>query len=140
MAPPLSGLLETCLYVDDMARSRAFYAGFLGVEPLFEDDRITVFRLPDGTVLILFLRGATLEPVEVPGAGTIPPHDGHGPIHFALAIPDGTVDVWRAHLAALGIAVESTIDWSKGRGHSLYFRDPDGHCGELASRGLWSRT
>jgi len=139
MTPPLSGLLETCLYVDDMARSKAFYAAVLGIEPLFEEERICVFRLPDGTVLILFARGSTLEPVVTPD-GTIPPHDGHGPIHFALGIPSGSVDEWRRHLEACGVAVESEVQWSRGRGHSLYFRDPDGHAAELATRELWSRS
>ncbi|MDE0925005.1 VOC family protein [Aurantimonas coralicida] len=139
MTPPLSGLLETCLYVDDMARSKAFYAALLGIEPLFEEDRICVFRLPDGTVLILFARGSTLEPVTTPD-GTIPPHDGQGPIHFALGIPPGSVDEWRRHLEACGVAVESEVQWSRGRGNSLYFRDPDGHAAELATRELWSRS
>lgn len=139
MTPPLSGLLETCLYVDDMARSKAFYAAVLGIEPLFEEERICVFRLPDGTVLILFARGSTLEPVATPD-GTIPPHDGQGPIHFALGIPPGSVDEWRRHLEACGVAVESEVQWSRGRGHSLYFRDPDGHAAELATRELWSRS
>lgn len=139
MTPPLSGLLETCLYVDDMARSKAFYAALLGIEPLFEEDRICVFRLPDGNVLILFARGSTLEPVATPD-GTIPPHDGQGPIHFALGIPPGSVDEWRRHLEACGVAVESEVQWSRGRGHSLYFRDPDGHAAELATCELWSRS
>lgn len=139
MTPPLSGLLETCLYVDDMARSKAFYAALLGIKPLFEEERICVFRLPDGTVLILFARGSTLEPVATPD-GTIPPHDGQGPIHFALGIPPGSVDEWRRHLEACGVAVESEVQWSRGRGHSLYFRDPDGHAAELATRELWSRS
>lgn len=140
MAPPLSGLLETCLYVDDMERAKEFYGRLLGQEPVLTEERITVFRLEDGTVLILFRRGSTLEPVEVPGAGTIPPHDGSGPLHFALAIPDGSQDLWRRHLGEVGIVVESEVAWSGGRGHSLYFRDPDGHCGELASRRVWERT
>ncbi|MEF2551353.1 VOC family protein [Aurantimonas sp. A2-1-M11] len=139
MAPPLSGLLETCLYVDDMARSRSFYTSVLGLAPLFEEDRICVFRLPDGTVLILFARGSTLEPVVMPD-GTIPPHDGQGPIHFALAIPEGSVEEWRRHLDDCGVAVESEVEWSRGRGHSLYFRDPDGHAAELATGELWSRS
>jgi catechol 2,3-dioxygenase-like lactoylglutathione lyase family enzyme len=139
MTPLLSGLLETCLYVDDMARSKAFYAALLGIKPLFEEERICVFRLPDGTVLILFARGSTLEPVAT-SDGTIPPHDGQGPIHFALGIPPGSVDEWRRHLEACGVAVESEVQWSRGRGHSLYFRDPDGHAAELATRELWSRS
>ncbi len=139
MAPPLAGLLETCLYVDDMERSRDFYRRVLGLSALFTEDRITVFRMADGTVLILFARGSTLEAVTTPG-GTIPPHDGRGPIHFALAIPDGSLDTWRDHLMACGVLIESEVTWSKGRGNSLYFRDPDGHAAELATRELWTRS
>ncbi|MEX6507944.1 VOC family protein [Jiella sp. M17.18] len=139
MAPAVSGLLEMCLYVDDMEASRAFYRRLLGFDPLFSDDRITVFRLPDGSALILFARGGTLEPVETPG-GTIPPHDGSGPNHFALGIAEDQVDAWRAHLRACGVPVESEVAWSNGRGHSLYFRDPDGHAGELVTRDLWARS
>ncbi|MBP0617093.1 VOC family protein [Jiella sp. KSK16Y-1] len=123
-----------------MARAVSFYERLFGHEALVCEDRITVFRLADGTALILFVRGSTLEPVELPGQGTIAPHDGSGPLHFALAIPEGSQDAWRTHLADLGITVESEVTWSKGRGHSLYFRDPDGHCGELATRRLWERS
>ena len=138
MAPPLSGLLETCLYVEDMARARRFYREVLGLDALLEEERITVFRMPDDTVLILFARGSTLEPVQTPG-GIIPPHDGSGPAHFALAIPPDSVDAWRRHLGDCNVEIESEIAWPKGRGHSLYFRDPDGHAAELASRNLWVR-
>ena len=139
MAPTLTGLMETCLYVDDMERARAFYRRLLGLDPLFAEERITVFRLPDASALILFARGATLEAVETPG-GSIPPHDGQGPSHVALGIAESDVDAWRAHLIACGIAIESEVAWSAERGHSLYFRDPDGHAGELVTRGLWARS
>ena len=36
-------------------------------------------------VLLLFLRGHSLETVHLSG-GTIPPHDGHGPVHVAFSI------------------------------------------------------
>ena len=138
MAPPLSGLLETCLYVDDMARARGFYEKVLGLQTLLEEERITVLRMPDDSVLILFARGSTLEPVETP-FGIIPSHDGSGPIHFALGIPAESVEAWRRHLGDCGVVIESEIVWPKGRGHSLYFRDPDGHAAELATRTLWVR-
>ncbi len=31
---------------------------------------------------------------------------------------------------------ERRIDWERG-GKSLYFRDPDQHCVEVATRGTW---
>ena len=39
--------------------------------------------------------------------------------------------------ATHGIAIEGRTDWSRG-GHSIYFRDPDGHLLELATPGLWA--
>jgi len=35
-----------------------------------------------------------------------------------------------------GIAIEGRTQWPRG-GHSIYFRDPDGHLLELATPGLW---
>ena len=68
--------------------------------------------------------------------GTIAPHDGAGPLHMAFAAGPDDLPAWRARLAAHGVAVEAAMDWPQG-GQSIYFRDPDGHCLELASRGLW---
>lgn len=133
--PRLSGVLETVLYVDDLERAAAFYDGVMGLPVLHADARMRAYDVAGRGVLLLFVRGGTLEPVEVPG-GTIPPHDGSGPLHLAFAIAAAELAAWRDHLAARGIAIESTTDWPRG-GHSIYFRDPDGHLLELATPGLW---
>jgi catechol 2,3-dioxygenase-like lactoylglutathione lyase family enzyme len=86
-------------------------------------------------VLLLFLRGSTLETVHIPG-GWIPPHDGHGPLHLAFAIAMDALPAWEAHLAAKNVPVEARTRWPRG-GESLYFRDPAGHLVELATPGLW---
>lgn len=134
-APGLTGVLETAVYVDDMARARAFYEGVIGLSPMVADDRIAAYPIGPASVFLLFLRGATVEPVDLPG-GAIPPHDGAGPLHFAFAIAAETVEPWRRHLADAGVAIESEVAWPRG-GTSLYVRDPDGHLVELASPGLW---
>ncbi len=105
----------------------------LGLKPMIADERFCAYDAGPGSVLLLFLRGATLEPV-VMREGTIPPHDGHGPLHYALAIPKGSVEQWAAHLAAHHVAVESRVDW-KGGGVSLYFRDPDDEPGRAGDAG-----
>lgn len=67
----------------------------------------------------------------------IPPHDGSGQIHIAFAVSPEELEPWRAHLAAHGVTIEGASDWKNG-GHSLYFRDPDGHLLELATTpGVW---
>jgi len=88
------------------------------------------------SVLLLFIRGGTTEPVQT-GGGLIPPHDATGHIHIAFSIDPAELEAWRAHLAQHDVAIEGTSDWKRG-GHSLYFRDPDENLLELATTpGLW---
>jgi catechol 2,3-dioxygenase-like lactoylglutathione lyase family enzyme len=133
--PALTGVLETCLYVDDFARSRAFYEDLFALPLLYEDARMCAYDVSGRGVLLLFRRGASLETVTLPG-GTIPPHDGRGPAHIAFSIAAGDLSAWEARLADRGIAIEGRMRWPRG-GTSLYFRDPDGHLLELATPGLW---
>ena len=78
----------------------------------------------------------TLETVTLPG-GTIPPHDGRGPIHLALAVGADSLGRVEARLGAAGVAVEGRTHWPRG-GESIYVRDPDGHLVEFATPGLWT--
>ena len=133
---PLSGVLETALYVDSMDRARAFYEGVLGLSPMFTDARLAAYPVGGRSALLLFLRGGTTETVHLPGGGTIPPHDGAGPLHCALAIEAADLPGWEARLAARGVPVEGRTHWPRGS-TSIYFRDPDNHLLELATPGLW---
>ena len=135
MTPKLDRVIETCLYVDDLDRAAEFYERVLGLTALTADARFRAYDVGGASVLLLFRRGATLETVHMPG-GTIPPHDGRGPLHMALAIAADALPQWEQRLADHGVAVEGRTDWSRG-GHSIYFRDPDGHLLELATPGLW---
>ncbi len=136
MAPKLNGVLETALYVDDLERAARFYEQVLELPVLTQDSRFRAYDVGGCNVLLLFQRGATLETVHLPG-GTIPPHDGHGPLHIAFAIGAEDLSIWEERLASRGIAIEGRTDWPRG-GHSVYFRDPDGHLLELATPGLWA--
>jgi catechol 2,3-dioxygenase-like lactoylglutathione lyase family enzyme len=135
VTPKLDRVIETCLYVDDLDRAAEFYERVLGLAALTGDARFRAYDVGGASVLLLFRRGATLETVHMPG-GTIPPHDGHGPLHMALAVTADALPQWEQRLADHGVAVEGRTDWSRG-GHSIYFRDPDGHLLELATPGLW---
>ena len=134
--PKLAGVIETALYVDDLPRAIAFYRDSLDLTTLNEDARFAAFDVGGRSVLLLFRRGATLETVHLPG-GTIPPHDGHGPLHIAFAVTADELQAWEARLGEQGVAIEARTAWPRG-GHSIYFRDPDDHLLELVTPGVWA--
>jgi catechol 2,3-dioxygenase-like lactoylglutathione lyase family enzyme len=134
--PAITRLLETALYVDDVPGVVAFYRDVLGLRALDEGSRLVPMDAGQGTVLLVFKRGATLNDVDLPG-GRIPPHDGSGPAHLAFAIPTESMNEWEQRLASRGIVIESRVTWPRG-GRSIYFRDPAGHSVELATPGTWS--
>ena len=134
--PALSGIIETAIYVEDVARASEFYEEVLGLRRIAGDDRFRAYRVADKDVLLLFKRGATTQPVQTP-YGVIPPHDGSGQNHFAFAVPAAELRVWEQQLAGYGIAIEGRVQWPRG-GTSIYFRDPDANLLEFATPGMWS--
>jgi len=133
--PSISGIAETAVHVEDLARSLQFYQGLFGFKKIAADDRLVALRVTRDQVFLIFKRNATLAPVETPG-GTIPPHSTDGQAHFAFTIPHVEWDAWQQQVQSRGITIESVVNWSPGV-RSLYFRDPDGHLVELSTPGLW---
>ena len=136
VAPKLGRILETALYVDDLERDARFYRDVLGLEALTSDSRFCAFDVGQESVLLIFKRGSTRDTVKLPG-GTIPPHDGHGPLHIAFAVAAADLALWEQRLAAAHIPIEGRTEWPKG-GRSIYLRDPDGHLLEFATPGVWA--
>ena len=134
--PALSGILETALHVSSIDRSSRFYEQVLGLGRIAGDGRFRAYSVAARDVLLLFQRGETSLPFSFPG-GVIPPHGGSGQLHIAFSIDLADLPKWESHLAASFIPIESRVLWPLG-GHSIYFRDPDDHLLELATRGLWS--
>ncbi len=130
MHPNTQGILESSLYVADVAHSARFYEKIFGF-PVISDfgERGCAIRAGDREVLLLFKKGASRDIAS--------PHDGDGELHLAFAIAAADLTRWQAWLAENGIAVEEERTWELG-GHSLYFRDPDRHLIEIATPGVWS--
>lgn len=133
--PGVRGILETSLYVADLDRSVAFYQRLFGFSDLIREERMCALNVADRHVLLLFKVGGSTEPTETPD-GTIPPHDAQGRMHIAFAIATEKQDAWRQRLREQGIAIESEVHTERG-GHSIYFRDPDGHLLEFVTPHLW---
>jgi catechol 2,3-dioxygenase-like lactoylglutathione lyase family enzyme len=134
--PALTGVIETSLYVDDLDRSSRFYEELFSLPQMHGDDRLRAYSVAGRSVLLLFKRGASNCVTQLP-FGTLGPHDGNGPLHFAFSISTDELAVWEQHLALHGITVEGRIHWPRG-GTSIYFRDPDNNLLELATPGVWS--
>lgn len=134
--PRLNRIIETALYVDDLDRARAFYETVFDLQPMLKTKTLYAYDIGGASVLLLFLRGASIQTQSSP-RGSIPPHDGAGALHIAFAIDAEALDAWEEKLARRGIPIEGRMNWERGA-TSLYLRDPDGHLLELATPGLWS--
>lgn len=134
LKPKVRQILETAIYVQDVARAAQFYDRVFGFPDLVRNERVVAYDAGNATVLLLFKRGATLVDLVLPG-GTIPYHDGAGPAHFCFADPDA-LPSWEEHLEEQGIVIEARMRWERG-GTSIYFRDPDDHLIELGTPGIW---
>jgi catechol 2,3-dioxygenase-like lactoylglutathione lyase family enzyme len=132
----VTGVLETGIYVDDVVRSTEFYQRVFGFEQLVGDDRFCALSVAGRQVFLIFKKGGTLEPMPLPG-GELPPHDGSGQMHFAFSVPAADLAAWQQRLVENKIEIESRVSWPRG-GHSIYFRDPDGHLAELVTPGCWA--
>jgi catechol 2,3-dioxygenase-like lactoylglutathione lyase family enzyme len=130
MQSSTGGILESSLYVTDVARSARFYEKIFRF-PVISDfgERGCAMKAGDRQVLLLFKKGGSRDMLS--------PHDGDGELHLAFAITASELARWEDWLEENGIAVEERRTWERG-GQSLYFRDPDRHLIEVATPGVWS--
>src|SRR6266446_3390049 len=107
MHPRTEGILESSLYVDDVAGSARFYEKIFGFRVISDfEGRGCAMQAGNRQVLLLFKKG---------GSRTIQsPHDGEGELHLAFAIPAAELASWEAWLAENGIAVEEKRTWELG--------------------------
>lgn len=127
----IAGVLETCLYADDLPAIVRFYERVLGLRVVSSDEgRHVFFRVGKG-MLLLFDPNRTERSVS-----GVPPHGSRGPGHVAFAVRAQSLGEWRARLREFEVSVESEVVWPRG-GTSLYIRDPAGNSVELTSPDIW---
>ncbi|RMO88350.1 Glyoxalase/bleomycin resistance protein/dioxygenase [Pseudomonas syringae pv. philadelphi] len=134
--PRLNRIIETALYVEDLATAGRFYQQTPELEVMFESPTLIALNVGGSNTLLLFKRGASLETQYLSG-GEIPPHDAQGRIHVCFAIDADQMQPWVDRLAQANVAIEGRTQWPKG-GSSIYFRDPDEHLVELLTPGCWA--
>jgi catechol 2,3-dioxygenase-like lactoylglutathione lyase family enzyme len=125
MRPPVR--FDHCVvHVSDWTRSNAFYQTVLGAE-VVPRGRGFAYRFGE---IQLNLHGPGFVPVAV---ARLPVQPGNSDLCFEWV---GPIDDALAHLAREGVAVEQgpvERTGAKGRGLSVYFRDPDGSLIEFIS-------
>jgi catechol 2,3-dioxygenase-like lactoylglutathione lyase family enzyme len=130
MHPKSEGILESSLYVNDVAGSARFYEKIFGFRIISDfEERDCAMHAGNRQVLLLFKKGDSR---LIKSA-----HDGDGELHVAFAVPASELASWEAWLAENGIEVEEKRTWELG-GQSVYFRDRDRHLIEIATPGVWS--
>ena len=130
MAPNINGLLESSLYVADVAASARYYSEVFGFSMISNFGRRgCAMRAGDKQVLLLFEKGGSV--------GIQSPHDGSGELHVAFAVAQDDLPRWESWLGQNGIAIEEKRTWDRG-GVSIYFRDPDRHLVEIIGPGFWA--
>ena len=128
---PDLGILETCIYVDDLAAAQRFYCDVLGLQFVSQQEGRHLFLRCGSRMLLLFDPQQSSDP-----DGDLPPHGtiGHG--HLAFAVRSAELDAWKDRLTRAGVEIECEVQWPSG-GRSYYFRDPSGNSLELAMPGIW---
>jgi catechol 2,3-dioxygenase-like lactoylglutathione lyase family enzyme len=123
---------ETCLYVSDLAKTKAFYNDLLNFEVIGEVPGRHVFFRVGSSVLLCFIAEASRKP------GSLPPHFGSGELHLAFEVSKESYAATKATIETAGIPIEQEYDWGSGF-LSFYFRDPDKHLLEVVMDGMWER-
>lgn len=126
----ISRIKETCIYVADLERTKAFYAGKLDLPLIALVPGRHVFFRAGESVLLCFLAAVTEKESE------LPPHGAHGSVHFALEVKAADYPAAREKLKAAGIEILHDHRWRESL-QSFYFHDPDGNLVEVVEEGLW---
>jgi catechol 2,3-dioxygenase-like lactoylglutathione lyase family enzyme len=116
------------LFIDDVARSKAFYGKVFAADPLFEDETSVAYRFGDA-VLNLTARSGASELIEPRAVA-----DPSGGTTFMLTIWVADCDAACATLASHGVPLlNGPIDRPWGV-RTATFQDPDGHVWEVAQQ------
>lgn len=121
---------ETCLYVSDLEKTRAFYSEQLGLEIISFVDNSHVFFRAGSSVLLCFL------PEVSATKQSPPPHYAQGKQHIAFEAPAGHYEALLRAVQERDISVYHHETWPGGA-RSFYFDDPDGHVLEVVEQGMW---
>lgn len=122
---------ETCLYIHDLEKAKAFYHDLLGLPEISYVAGKHLFLRAGESVLLLFNPDDSRNKTSPPG------HYGGGKQHFAFEIRPEDYESAKAEIRAKGITLIDTVRWKGGK-ESFYFNDPEGNVLEILPGGaMW---
>ena len=125
---PITRILETAIYVDDLDAAEQFYGKVLGLTLHNKVEKHYLFYKLDDCMLLIF------DPAYAEEEGhEIPRHGAEGDCHFAFRMEQDQLDAWRDYLIKQGVEIEHDHQWPNGA-RSIYFRDPNGYVIELTAK------
>lgn len=132
----IKGILETCLYADDLTLAEEFYSRFPGLKLITKEEDRHLFYRCGNSILIIFNPVHTSNIQTEVNGSQIPLHGTKGDGHIAFSIDSENLNDWKEFFRENSIDIESEVNWKSGT-VSLYFRDPAGNSLELVSPYLW---
>lgn len=123
---------ETCLYLRDMEKAKAFYNSTLGLPVIHHEAGKHIFFKAGTSVLLCFNADDSRLKTSPP------PHYGGGKQHFAFEVLTRDYEQVKKEIAAKGISITATLQWASGA-ESFYFEDPEGNVLEIVpDTGVWN--
>ncbi|WP_421891762.1 VOC family protein [Marinoscillum sp.] len=121
---------ETCLYVQNLDRTREFYEGVLGLKVISHQNQRHIFFRLGTSVLLCFITEATRNET------VLPPHYAEGKQHIAFEVAPGDYESVKRTVIERGVTITHEQEW-RPLVNSFYFEDPDGHVLEIVPAGMW---
>lgn len=121
---------ETCLYVRNFDKIRAFYRDIMGLQLFSDVEGSHLFFRAGESVLLCF------HPDKSKDQQNLPPHYAEGDQHFAFEVEVDEYPEAREELLNKGVEIEHDHVWPNGL-KSFYFRDPENNSVEIVQEGIW---
>ncbi|MEM9146596.1 MAG: VOC family protein [Pseudomonadota bacterium] len=129
-------ILEASLYAQNLDESERFYRKTIGLDLITRSgDRHLAFRCGP-TVLVVFNRRLSIQRPVMGARAPVPPHGTQGPGHVCFSVYADQIPMWIDRLTRERVRIEADFAWPTG-GRSVFFRDPDQNCIELAEPRIW---
>ena len=119
--PKIIGISHAAFYVNDLAKARAFYEGFLGYQEPFSIKR-------KGGGDLVWIKINDRQTIELFPGSEVAPHADRL-YHIALEVEDA--EAMRVYLASKGVKVPEKVEVGKIGNKNYFIHDPNGNIVEI---------